>query len=74
MKETSGVHRTPVVIKTFAVVFVTANDAMDWGGVTDCRVPEIKSYILSQGHSVFGRKKKKFWRFVSRSHIPKFRK
>ena len=34
----------------------------------------IKSYILSRGHSVFGRKKLIFfWRFVSRSDIPKFR-
>ena len=34
------------------------------------KVPEIKSYILSRGLSVFGR----FFRFVSRSDIPKFRK
>ena len=39
-----------------------------------CHVPEIKPYILSWGHSVFARKEKKFWRFVSRSDIPKFQK
>ena len=42
----------------FAVAFVTASDAMDFlGGYRLCRVPEIKSYILSWGHSVFGKKK-----------------
>ena len=55
-------------IKMFAVVFVTASDAMDsffffffffffgGGGYRLCRVPEIKSYILSCGHSVSGGK------------------
>ena len=37
-------------------------------------VPEIKSYILIRGLSVFERKKDFFLRFVSRSDIPKFRK
>ena len=47
-----------------------------WHQNTKCsflKVPEIKSYILSRGHSVFeGRFF--FWRFVSRSDTPKFRK
>ena len=38
------------------------------------KVPEIKSYILSRGHRVFRRRKYFFWRFVSRSNTPKFRK
>ena len=53
------------VIKMFAVFFVKASDAMDsfffffflgGGGYRLCRVPEIKSYILSCGHSVSGGK------------------
>ena len=40
---------TPEILKKFAFVFVTASDAMDFFIVVYrfCRVPEIKSYILS---------------------------
>ena len=43
-------EETEVIKKKFAIVFVTASDATDFLFVLDyrlCRVPVIKSYILS---------------------------